>query len=240
MKMLKEAMQFLIDLRRPTEFDFEMRRYTDKVLLPVQVDLQKPIEVATLTGFIDCVGMCFDGHTAEDTFLQVEDYATVAQIAQEVDEWNRRSTFARAEVDQNTNRFTFDQFQEPESFIIGLQANFEATDDQKRLLILCQSLTSENIATAEDDGITQVAITKKGAALKQSQRIEPRVVLAPFRTFRELQQPRSEFLFRLRSREGMPPLCALFEADGGRWQIDAAKAVQEYLAEKLSAFKVVQ
>lgn len=58
------------------------------------------------------------------------------------------------------------------------------------------------------------------------------VTLAPYRTFVEVKQPESKFVFRMRkSEEG--PQAALFEADGGAWKIEAMQRVKEFLEDKL-------
>lgn len=61
-----------------------------------------------------------------------------------------------------------------------------------------------------------------------------RRTLRPYRTFREVEQPASEFVFRLRSLNGEVPWCALFEADGGKWKLDAVLKIKAWLeAEEL-------
>jgi len=66
------------------------------------------------------------------------------------------------------------------------------------------------------------------------------VVLRPYRTFLEIEQPASAFVFRLRrGREGELPTCALFEADGGRWKLEAIERIRDYLKEQLSEIAVI-
>ena len=56
------------------------------------------------------------------------------------------------------------------------------------------------------------------------------VTLMPRRTFFEIEQPASPFIFRMQSG----PTCALFEADGGAWQQEAMQRIAIYLRQKLS------
>jgi hypothetical protein len=58
-------------------------------------------------------------------------------------------------------------------------------------------LTDEHVSSSEDSGITQKVGMKTGAVLKTTETLRPRVTLAPFRTFREVVQPASEFIFRV-------------------------------------------
>lgn len=41
------------------------------------------------------------------------------------------------------------------------------------------------------------------------------------------------FLFRLKNRDGAPPECALFEADGGAWKLEATDKIGKYFAGEL-------
>ena len=83
--------------------------------------------------------------------------------------------------------------------------------------------------------MTQKATVKTGIASK-SDAIVPAVVnLKPFRTFLEVEQPSSDFIFRMkedRYTEGVQ--CAIFEADGGAWKAEAMANVKAYLQEQLN------
>jgi hypothetical protein len=66
------------------------------------------------------------------------------------------------------------------------------------------------------------------------------VKLAPYRTFREIAQPASLFVLRLQtSRHGDKPECALFEADGGQWKLEAIQALATYLRTALPGLAVL-
>jgi hypothetical protein len=59
------------------------------------------------------------------------------------------------------------------------------------------------------------------------------VELRPYRTFREIEQPASKFVLRVkRGGEGQKPGCALFEADGGFWKLEAIENIRKYIASK--------
>ena len=57
--------------------------------------------------------------------------------------------------------------------------------------------------------------------------------LRPFRTFPEVEQPMSKFIFRMRERRDETIESALYEADGGAWRNEARKNICGYLREKL-------
>ena len=58
------------------------------------------------------------------------------------------------------------------------------------------------------------------------------VRLKPYRTFLEVEQPESEFIFRMKDCHGGIG-CAFFEADGGAWKIEATQNIKAYLQEEL-------
>ena len=62
--------------------------------------------------------------------------------------------------------------------------------------------------------MSQTVTTRQGVSLMQMEAIKPRISLAPFRTFREVPQPESEFILRLDEKDGI----GLFAADGGIWK----------------------
>ena len=78
-----------------------------------------------------------------------------------------------------------------------------------------------------------------GRALNAMVDVKPRVMLRPFRTFLEVEQPESEFLLRVDPDEGI----GFFEADGGIWKLEAKKNIADYfkanLADLIEAGKVV-
>lgn len=56
------------------------------------------------------------------------------------------------------------------------------------------------------------------------------VTLRPYRTFNEVEQPASQFVFRVNKSANL----ALFEADGGKWKLDAVKNISDYLKTELA------
>ncbi len=55
------------------------------------------------------------------------------------------------------------------------------------------------------------------------------MTLRPYRTFAEVEQPASQFVFRINQNAQM----ALFEADGGKWRLEAINNIANYLKESL-------
>jgi hypothetical protein len=122
-----------------------------------------------------------------------------------------------------------------ETFFIALQTGFVATPDREALLLLVASIRENSVRETVDDGVAQEVKTGRGVALVGNTRIPNPVRLAPFRTFRDVEQPSSLFVLRAyAAAQGSDrPRLALFEADGGTWKLDAIQEVAAYLREKL-------
>jgi hypothetical protein len=135
-----------------------------------------------------------------------------------------------------SSTFAFGQFLDLERFSIGLQALFVDTADRAAVLKVIGNIRDEKVATTADDGISQ-AVTLKAGIVRNSEAVVPNpVTLAPFRTFREVTQPESKFVLRLKpGAEGQLPTAALFEADGGAWRLEAIRNIRWYLAGRLPA-----
>mgnify|MGYP001347417902 CR=1 FL=1 len=116
-----------------------------------------------------------------------------------------------------------------EEFAIAVASLFAETPDKQYVLNCASTLTNDATTTSEDDGFTQRATAKAGLRLKDVITLKPRVELAPYRTFPEIEQPVSQFVFRARCDGQSTPSLMLVEADGGRWKIQAMAAISEML-----------
>ena len=75
---------------------------------------------------------------------------------------------------------------------------------------------------------------KTGIASKGEAVVPNPVRLRPFRTFVEVEQPESAFVFRMRQDSDDGVECAVFEADGGAWKNAAMENIKKYLQLELS------
>ncbi len=132
--------------------------------------------------------------------------------------------------------FRFDTYMDQENFCINLQSKFIDDPDTDRALILKFAGTMEagTIAEYGDDGVTQKATVKTGIASKGEAIVPNPVKLRPYRTFLEVEQPASEFIFRVKQNKYDGISCAIFEADGGAWKIAATSSIKDYLQFELS------
>lgn len=81
--------------------------------------------------------------------------------------------------------------------------------------------------------MSQKATIKTGVASLSEAEVPSPCRLKPFRTFLEVDQPLSSFIFRLDEDNSGGITCALYEADGGAWKINAKESVRAYLEQQL-------
>lgn len=100
-------------------------------------------------------------------------------------------------------------------------------------------MRDEAIRTDEDDGITQTVTIKKGVTKSVLATLPNPVTLAPYRTFAEVEQPPSQYVFRLQSGNGGVPSAALFEVKDTKWQLAAIASVKAWLSGKVGELKII-
>ena len=124
----------------------------------------------------------------------------------------------------NNTPFIFGRMYDYEDFVIALRSMFVQNAESEDLLKLLKTITNSNSVEIEDDGITQKVTASKGVLTANPTKAAPIRRLAPYRTFTEIEQPTSEFLFRIRDNNTF----SLFEADGGAWKRQAVENIKAF------------
>lgn len=195
------------------------------------------LEVSRLTGLVDLLEQDFENVLKLNPFVHVISHDQVDVLSNFSDDWGRRHRFVSAKLQKPECEFTFNQYMGQEQFIIALRSLFIQDSQLDDLVRLAGNLASGSEIRQEDDGFTQRATVKAGVVMVQEKTILPRVTLTPFRTFREAKQPSSEYVFRVKGDE-KGNYCALFEADGGTWKLQAMDNVKEWIANQLKGSAV--
>lgn len=206
---------------------------TRQVFEPPKGSLASTLKIHTLAGL---VAFYNNERSCDFDTIHIVDESTVQVISGlSEDRFKQRDIFAVADAGKIIEKgFTFGHFYDIESFIIALQTLFVETPVRGSLLALVGNIKNEKVINASDDGVTQTVTARKGIALVTEADVPNPVSLMPYRTFRELDQPKSPFILRLREgREGSLPTAALFEADGGAWKLQAIEAIRDYLQKEL-------
>lgn len=232
--MIKEALQYLVELGKAEEHIINGDTYSDKPLHRIDMYIPKAnaIEMHTLTSLVDYIKSDVDA-MSEKMIVEVAS-PTKVNLYSQLD--YNRDREKLVSVSARVPEFSFNNFMDQEKFCINLQSKFIDDPQTDRSLILKFAGTVEagTVADYGDDGITQKATVKTGIVSKGDAIIPNPVKLRPYRTFLEVEQPISEFIFRMKQDKYDGINCAIFEADGGAWQIAATKAIKEYLQFELA------
>lgn len=232
--MIKEAMEFILKQAKETKF-FEQNgeTFTNDQLVKLESPTRGSLEVQSLTGLVDFIKGDFDHDFDNDEALLIRIVdETQVIVSTKLNENKKRETVLNVMADVPEK--TLDRYMDLEKFNIQLQAQFVPNDDSKNVLSIIGNLRNENVKNFGDDGITQMVEVKRGVTVADNEVVPNPVHLKPFRTFTEIAQPESPFVFRLK-QYGDEVQAALFEADGGAWRNEARISIKEYLAEELSA-----
>lgn len=240
--MIREALSYLVDLgeskiktERVKLPDGTEQVYANKglVRLSKHIPMANQIEMGTLTGLVDYIRGNID--TMADRMIVQVKSPEVVYLFSQLNENREREYLVK--VSAQVPEFKYGRFIEHEEFCINVQSKFLNDPDTDKDLILKFAGTVEQGSVAEygDNGVTQKATVKTGIASKADAVVPNPVKLRPYRTFMEVEQPASEFIFRM--AEGSGITCALFEADGGAWKNAAMQKIKDYLEFELADFK---
>lgn len=221
--IVKRAEQFKI-------IKIDEREYSDRQLTPVYLPTPKAIEIDTLTGIKDYLVGNPDGLDLATVLVVIDSPADVSIRSKLFGPFEQRRGYLVAKW-PGLN-FSFGHFYDVEGFIIGLQAGFVRRPDVETILKVVGNIKEGVVKNFDDDGVTQQVTVKAGVTRVTEIPVPNPVLLAPYRTFPEVDQPPSNFIFRMRTGDPAPT-CALFEADGGRWRTEAVKNVKEWLTANL-------
>ncbi|MDU4480335.1 hypothetical protein, partial [Clostridium sp.] len=222
------ALEYLVNLGEKKEpiIELDQGTFSRVSLNRVTEPVASKLTVSTLTGLVDYIKTNVD-HLEGKLLIQVKSPEEVA-LYSPLNADREREKYVSAEAIL-PNNVVYDRFLDTERFNIMLQSAFVDDEDKSKLLKYTALITDDTVKNFGDDGISQKVTVKTGVASVSDAVVPNPVTLAPYRTFPEVIQPESKFIFRM--KEG--PTAALFEADGGAWRNTAILGIKEYLKEAL-------
>lgn len=230
--MIKEALEYIMRLAVPETIDIEGRQYSTLNISPIKEPVPAALEVSNLTSLVDYIKSNVDQRP----------FPLIVHVCSPTEVELRSTLFGSFEqryslinTKAQTPDFRFGNWYDQEQFIIAMQSKFQMSEHLALVLSLVGGLTDGLVKTFGDDGVSQTVQAKAGIAKVADVAVPNPVTLIPYRTFVEVEQPASKFVFRMRSGRELPEM-ALFEADGGAWKNVAMKNVREYLSGQLAAF----
>lgn len=232
--MIEKALRFITEMKEsamdPKVLEINGRTYCTQRLERYDAELMaNEIEASTLTSMVDYIRNC-GAELRESMIIHVTSPTVVRLYSGLTKERKRESLFeARAVVP----RFRYDDWYDQERFLIELQASFEVTNDLIAIQKVSGNVEAKTTSNYGDDGISQKTTIKQGIASKADVLVPNPVTLVPYRTFLEVKQPESQFVFRIRD-EGGAPAFKIVEAEGGLWKNQAVANIKEYLEKELA------
>jgi hypothetical protein len=187
------------------------------------------LTVRTLTGLKDYLANNRDDLKPMELIVQVVNHTTVAVMSRLSGKDRNRDSYIQAKFDGSV--FSFGKWMDSEEFIIAMNSLFQVSKGRDELLNFVARIKVEEEGNLSDDGVSQSVTVKTGikGSLVEGAKAPSHPILVPFRTFAEVEQPESEFLFRMR-RDGGSVELALFEADGGAWRSIAMERIAAWLS----------
>ncbi|WP_263418700.1 hypothetical protein [Terriglobus albidus] len=229
-----EFVQKILDLAPVERFTIHGLEYSDTKLNLVAPPTIDNIAIGTLKGFVDLLEADFEGFQKDAVLIHVVSHDKVRFIAKGSDGYGRRQTFIEATAQKGEKEFKFDTYYSVEDFNISLRALFVQSPELDDLISLASKITQADENRIDDDGISQKVTAKTGVGPLVGERvIKPTVKLKPYRTFREVDQPASEYVFRVKQMTNGAIGCALFEADGGTWKLTAISTIADWLTNRI-------
>ncbi|WP_338627644.1 hypothetical protein QJR52_07105 [Clostridium baratii] len=231
----KEGLEYLVNLGEEMDpiIVLDQGTYSRVNLSRVTEPVANALTVSTLTGLVDYIKGNVDKIDTE-LLVQVKSYDEVLLYGP-LNNDRKRELFLVAGAILPSN-ITYERFIDTERFNIMLQSSFVDIGDKASLLKYTGLVKDEAVKELGDDGVKQQVTIKTGVASVGQAEVPNPVQLAPYRTFPEVEQPISKFIFRM--KEG--PSAALFEGDGGAWRNRAIKNIKEYLEKELKDIENVK
>lgn len=228
--MLQKAISYLVGLgeeaAKPEVLEIAGKTYCTKDLKRYgKEEKAEALTASSLTSLIDYI----KGRKEElrsSMILHVVSPTKVRLLSGLLEERDRETLF---EVTTNPNGFEFDRYYSQEDFVINMQTAFVQSEETELILKVAGNVENKATANYGDDGCTQKTTIKRGIASREDVLVPNPVVLAPYRTFLEVEQPESKFVFRIKEGSSGEPNFKLVSADGGLWKYAAVKAIKEYL-----------
>lgn len=235
MDMTRDFIEKLQEMDAPHEIDYSGRKFVDKEMsvLP-QEALTQPLKTSTLTSIVDYITSGTDAAPlpASKFVIHVSGYNTV-ELYKELNSDKRRDHLLSASFEASD--FPYGRFLPIENFIINLQSMFKQDDDTAALLEFVGSVKNNSNVEQLDDGVSQKVQAMNGISLAKNVKAPNPVCLCPFRTFSEIEQPQSAFVFRLRKDDSQGVTAALFEADGSAWKHEAILEIKKFFEDAFSS-----
>jgi hypothetical protein len=240
--MIKEALEYVVDLSGIKTEDIGGITYSDKQLRPIYEPAIEPIELTSLQGLMDYIASgelhsIIAPMEEVPAFIHVASSSSVSLLTNPR-ESGKRDTIIRV-THKHSTKFSLGTWLEPEDFIVQLKSNavpkVDGVGDYLKLLTLASSISTERIATMKDTGVNQQVATRQGIAFEMTE-IPQFLTLEFRRTFPEIFPGESKFFLRVKDNQGKVVL-ALFECTFDEWEMQTRAKIKSWIASRVDELK---
>lgn len=225
--MIKEAIDRILEISSPEIIPVGGRNYSTKKLTPIEEPMPTALEVSTLTALVDYLKEDRDALTFP-LMVHIASPTNVRVLGPLAGPFVQRPTYliARAMLPS----VTLGNYLPSTDFQIMLRSAFVGGEGRDAIIKIAGNVVDMEALNSVDDGMSQTVTVQAGVTTKAKETLPNPAILAPYRTFLEVEQPESEFIFRMERG----PRFGLWEADGGAWKLQAMATVAAWLNEKLA------
>lgn len=243
--MLKEALEFVVNLRKPSIHHAHGMEFTDKNLSPIVPPTRSgaALELKSLKGLVRYLRYCGNGMDGEpfgleNAFLVINSHVSVSVLGR-IDEFGRRTIYANAEHDRDPETvMNLGKYMAPDQFISEIRSAFYPSTELDGLLRLISSVSLQHTASITDNGVAQQVCVKSGVEFGMVATADF-YSLAPMATFPDLGPIHASYFIRLRQQGENNFAVALHCANMEEWVLDAKKSLTAYLEDKLPGWVVL-
>lgn len=229
MEMTRDALEYIAKLGKKEEatevLEICGHTYANRNLVRYDVDKKaEAVKASTLSAMVEYIQKTPDAKRGRLILHIVS--PTRVQLMTELNADRERETLFVSEAE--TSGFYFDSGYDQERFVIEMQSNFVPTDDRDAILKVAGNVEAGTQKNYGDDGVSQKVTVSQGIASKVDALVPNPVYLRPYRTFVEVEQPGSPFVFRIGQTRNEEPVFRLIEAGGGLWKNEAIRNIKEF------------
>jgi len=231
--MIKEAIQYVNGLVKPNVEEINGFKYSDKSLHRINEPvISEEFKIKTLSGVVDYVNQNPDD--LKDIRIVIEDFNKVKVYSGLTNEKSRplvlRSIAESVDLSRNVNTKM-----DAELFNAFIQTHFIQDKSTQDIFSITGNLETESGLKTEDDGISQNVVVKTSVISKEKISIKNPIMLRPYRTFPEIEQPQSAYVLRIYQGNN----AELKTTENHIWINEAVKSIKVYLKENIKEENVI-
>ena len=225
--MIKEALEYVNSLIAPNREQINGFEYSDKPLHRInEPHIKEALEIFNLEGVVDYINS--DTDKLENPMIVVES-PNIVRVFNGLRKSKVRPFTLLARAPHYDLNLYLDRKLDQEVFTGFIQTHFIQDENTAKLLHYTGNIESNESIKTGDDGVTQSATIKTSIVGREKVEFKNPIVLKPYRTFADIEQPDSPFILRLHEGNKVE----LKSTEDKTWEVAAIKAIKNYLKEAI-------